>query len=431
MSIKKGYSLVVLVIAIAVILILSSVSITMLKTSRETMESSDFIYDLTTVEEMVKQYYAESGTLPILSETPISVPDEMKSQLDILDNENYYDLDLSKIGNVAIVDRERGFVVNEQTLRVYCKNPFIYEEKKYYTLTDEFMGREIGYHEQEEEITVAGNPIVWSKNARMRVVIPRKALSAKDEGETAEEFWENWTFRWDFGPKSIENIKTSSTARSFVYGDTLVVKTNGVYTIYVKDSEGKETTINVVVTKVDDIKPKCSVVEGQVEILDNETGIKGIYYKTRTEYDGNKEYAEDVGEGESQGRNELDFFLLGGKGANLIENMPLDVQNYNNRYTAIQEQRNTEIDRYNRLTAVEQEANLEEHQRIMQDIVDAEESLKREYPYLVDSNADQIQGQLVLYVEDQAGNATVIGDAEVISFNMLTTKYNLGTVLGR
>lgn len=428
MSIKKGYSLIVLIIAIAVILILSSVSITMLKTSREKMDSADFIYDMTTIEELVKQYYAESGVLPISSDEPINISDGMKSQLDTLDNENYYYLDLGKIGNISIVDRERGYIINEQTLRVYCETPFEYLGQKYYTLTNEFMGRETDYQEQNEEITVAGNPLVWSKNARMRVIIPRKALESKDEGESLEEFWSSWTFKWDFGPKSIEKIKTSSTAKTFLYGDTLVVKTNGVYTVYVKEPNNNETTINIVVTKIDDIKPKVAVNAGVLEIVDDETGIKTIYYKTKTEYDDNKAYAESVGEGEAAGRDELDFFLLGGKGENLIENMPLDIQNYNNRYKAIKEQETIENNRYNSMSAEEQEANLADHQRIMQDIIDAEDSLKREYPYLVDPAATNEEGKLVLYVEDQVGNAVVIGDNEVISFNMLTAKYNLGTI---
>lgn len=430
MLMKKGYSLVVLVIAIAVILILSSVSITMLKTSRETMKSSDYIYDMTTVEEMVKQYYAETGTLPVTSYTPINIPEGMKAQLDILDNENYYDLDLGKIGNISIVDRERGYIINEQTLRVYCKVPFEYLGEKYHALTNEFMGKETDYQEQNEEITVAGNPLVWSKSARMRVIIPRKALEAKEEGESLEEFWSNWTFKWDFGPKSIEKIKTSSTAKSFLYGDTLVVKTNGVYTIYVKDSENNETVMNVVVTKVDDIKPNAVVDEGEIEIADNETGIKNIYYKTKTEYKKNKEYADSVGEGEASGRNELDFFLLSGKGENLIDNMPLDIQNYSNRYNAIQEEKNRENNSYNSMSAEEQAANSEQHLRNLQDIEDAMNSLKLEYPYLADPSATAEEGQLVLYVEDQAGNAVVVGDEELISFNMLTAKFNLGTVVG-
>ncbi|MBO5179853.1 MAG: type II secretion system protein [Clostridia bacterium] len=427
MSMKRGYSLVVLVIAIAVILILSSVSITMLKTSRETIESADFIYDITTIEEMAKQYYTETGTLPVFLDKSVSIEEAMEAQLDLLDNENYYELDLGKIGNISIVNRERGYFLNEQTIRVYCKTPLEYAGNKYYTVTNELMGKEVDYQEQDEEITVAGNPLVWSNNARMRVVIPRKALEAKEEGESTEEFWSNWTFKWDFGPKSIDKLKSSNTAKSFYYGDTLVVKTNGVYTIYVNDPDNNETIINVVVTKVDDIKPKCLVVEGNLEIVDNETGIKNIYYKTRTEYDGNKEYANSVGE--TEGRDELDFFLLGGSGFNLIDDMPLDIQNYNTRYNAIKEQRSVENNRYNSMSAEEQAANSAEHDRILQDIDDAENSLKREYPYLADPSAEEEAGQLVLYVEDQAGNAVVIGDEETISFNMVATKYNLGTLV--
>lgn len=428
MKMKRGYSLVVLVIAIAIILILSSVSITMLKISRETIKSSDFIYDITTVEEMLKQYYANAGTLPVISDTTISITDEMKSQLDLLDNENYYDLDLSKIGNISIVDRERGYFFNEQTLRVYCKTPLNYEGKNYYTLTPELMGKDIEYQEQEEEITVVGNPLTWSKNARMRVVIPRKALEQSEEGTPSEEFWNSWTFKWDFGPKSIDDIKSSDTAKTFSYGDTLVVKTNGVYTIYVMDSEGNETTINVVVTKVDDIKPKYAVGEGEINIADNETGIRSIYYKTKKEYNENEIYAESIGEGRDSGRDELDFFLIDGTGSDLIDDMALNVRNYNLQYTTLQKQKADENEAFNGLSAEGQAAGLEAHQLIMQGIDDALNALRLEYPYLADASGTTIEGQLVLYVEDYAGNAVVIGDDEIISFNMLSQKYNFGTV---
>lgn len=433
MSTKKGYSLIVLIIAIAVILILSSVSITMLQTSRETIASADFIYDITTVEEMIKQYYAESGTLPTISDNPIlnnAIPAGMKSQLDLLDNENYYEVDLGKIGNISIRDREREYIVNEQTLKVYCRNPLVYKEENYYTVTDELMGVESHYKEQNEEFTIVGNPVVWSERGRLRLVVPRKALGARDEGEPAAEFWSNWTFRWDFGPKSIDDIKTSSTARSFSYGDTLVVKTNGVYTIYVKDATGTETVLNVVVTKVDDIKPQYTLDVTTIDIIDNETGIKGIYYRTRAEYNENKAYAESIGEGEAQGRNELDFYLIKGKGSNLITDMPLDVQDYNARYTSIVERRNNENRRFNDLTAEEQANNLLEHESFINELAQAETALKEQYPYLADIHAATEKGHLVLFVEDNAGNAVVIGeDSEAVSFNMLTHKYNLGTVV--
>lgn len=432
MAMKKGYSLIVLIIAIAVILILSSVSITTLKTSREKIASSDFIYDITTVEEMIKQYYAETGTLPSISDDPIfenAIPAGMKSQLDLLDNENYYEVDLGKIGNISIVDRNREYIVNEQTLRVYCRNPLTYSNTDYYTVTNELMGIENHYEEQYEELTIVGNPVAWSARGRLRLVVPRKALDAKAEGESTEEFWSNWTFWWDFGPKSIEDIKASPTSKRFEYGDTLVVKTNGVYTIYVKDTEGKETLVNVVVTKVDDIFPQYTLDDSTIDIIDDETGIDGIYYKTKAEYEENRVYAESIGEGVAQGRTELDFYLMNGKGSNLILDMPLDVQEYNAKYLSIKEQRINENIRFESLSTEEQENNLFEHETFLNELNVAEATLKAQYPYLADIYAATEEGQIVLFVEDEAGNAIVIGeDSEVVSFNVLTNKYGLGKV---
>lgn len=428
MSRKKGYSLIVLVIAIAVILILSSVSITMLKTSRDTIDSSDFIYDITTIEEMVKQYYANAGTLPVVSYDPETIPSGMEAQLDLLDNENYYKLDLGRIGNISIKDPERGYIINEQTLRVYCTTPLNYKGNQYYTTTAELMGKEVNYQEQDEKIAVVGNPLSWSPNARMRVVIPRKALEGKNEAGISEEFWENWTFKWDFGPKTLEYMRTlEKEDNEFRYGDTLVVKTNGVYTIYVKDVDEEETLLNVVVTKVDDIKPVYSIHEGLIDIVDNETGIKNIFYKTKTQYDKNLKHAEDVNE--TEGRDELDFYLLDGKGGNLIEDMSLEVTNYNSRYELIQKQKEEEQIRYNLMSAEQQVIAMAEHEQIMNELNNAEQMLKQDYPYFADKNADTEEGKMVLYVEDYAGNATVIGYDSTISFNMLTLRYDLGDVI--
>ena len=203
MTRKKGYSFIVLIIEIAVILILASVSITALRTYRETIESSDYIYDMKTVQEMLQQYYVKAGTLPVISEIPlddVTIPNDMKSQLDPLDNENYYNVDLGKIGNNTIRNRERGYIVNEKTLKVYSLTPLEYNDKKYHTLTNELMGIENDYQFVDEEVTIVGNPTVWVERGRLRVILPRKALEGKDN----TEYWKNWEFKWDFGPKTIE-----------------------------------------------------------------------------------------------------------------------------------------------------------------------------------------------------------------------------------
>lgn len=374
----------------------------------------------------------KTGTLPTISDNPIlenAIPVEMKSQLDLLDNENYYEVDLSKTGNISIKDTSREYIVNEQTLRVYCRKPLSYEGENYYTVTNSLMGIESDYEEQNEELTIVGNPISWSPRGRLRLVIPRKALEAKKDGETTEDFWNKWEFKWDFGPKTIANIKESATAKTFSYGDTLVVKSNGVYTIYVKNSNREETILNVVVTKVDDIFPKYAINGGKIDIVDDETGIAGIYYKTKEQYLENKEYAESINEGEAEGRDELDFYLLNGKGSNLIEDMPLDVKEYNANYLTIKERRESEIARFNALSAEDQALTQEEHNNYLNEYDEAERALKAQYPYLADPNAVTDKGALVIFVEDEAGNAIVIGEGEeIVSFDILTKTYNLGEV---
>ena len=130
---------------------------------------------------------------------------------------------------------------------------------------------------------------------------------------------------------------------------------------------------------------------------------------------------------------------MGGKGKNLIADMPLDVEEYNLRVVSIKQRRNNEILSYNALTAEQQASEAVRHEENMRRFDEEEEELKNEYPYLVDIYAINeeivdgeyiIPGKLVLYVEDSAGNAVVIGevDGETISFDMLTQKYDLGTV---
>ena len=429
MTRKKGYSLIVLIIAIAVILILASVSITALRTSRETIASSDYIYDMKTVQEMLQQYYVKAGTLPVISEIPlddVTIPNDMKSQLDPLDNENYYNVDLGKIGNNTIRNRERGYIVNEKTLKVYSLTPLEYNDKKYHTLTDELMGIENDYQFVDEEVTIVGNPTVWVERGRLRVILPRKALEGKDN----TEYWKNWEFKWDFGSKTIEEMR-DLIKNYFEYGDTLVVKTNGVYTIYIlQKSEDKEMILKVNVDKVDDIKPAYNLDNAAIQITDDQTGIAGIYYKTLNNYIENKIYAGNLGETEDAGRTELDFYLIDGKGKDLFIDMKKDVVNYNAKYTSILEDRQKENERFSDLSDEEKVEGLAEHEGILSNFDDMENALRLEYPYLADIYATTQTSQLVLYIEDKAGNAVVIGDEEIIGFDMLTKAYSLGTVLG-
>ena len=100
MNAKKGYSMVVLVIAITVILILATSVISVLQASKEKTEITNFIFDLTTVEEEVKNFYTRTGTLPVKTLEKIDMTElnntsqGILSQLNVYDNDNYYYIDL-------------------------------------------------------------------------------------------------------------------------------------------------------------------------------------------------------------------------------------------------------------------------------------------------------------------------------------------------
>ena len=156
MKIQKGYSMIVLVIAITVILILASSAISMLQISREKTEITNFIFDITTVEEEIQDFYTSTGTLPIKTYENVDMQalntNESKgilSQLYVYDNDNYYDVDLSQLGTISVKDSERGYIVNEGSLKVYVRNGVEYEnfetadvdedKTTYYTLTSNLV----------------------------------------------------------------------------------------------------------------------------------------------------------------------------------------------------------------------------------------------------------------------------------------------------
>lgn len=207
---KKGYSMIVLVIAIVVILILSVVSISSLQNTRERTRMMNFIFDMNAMGDKVQNYYTEKGTLPTDTGKAIDMnlfidnlgPDDgkqFKSQLSDYDNENYYYIDLTQIGGITLRDPDRVYIVNEGSLKVYVKNGIEYKSDadgvpvKYFTLTADLVNGQEQYIPQDEDIVIVGNPIAWVSDTKLRVVLPKRSLTVAD--------WSEWKFRWDFGPK--------------------------------------------------------------------------------------------------------------------------------------------------------------------------------------------------------------------------------------
>lgn len=426
---KKGYSLIVLVIAIAVILIISSSAITMLKTSREDINITNFIYDLRTVEEQVLQYYSETGMLPVnlkdkLLITNTSISNEQISERD---NENYYDIDLGRLKIATLKDEERGYIINEKSLKIYVKTPTIYKGSGYYTLTSELVNNK-EYDNQSTEYIIIGNPKNWVGKAEIRISIPT----------VPNEEIENWEFMYEYGAKTAEYFESLTNAqkanKKFNYGETIECKSNGSYSIYIKkNTETPAEIVNVVVNKVDDIKPKITVNLDSLKIEDSETGIKTICYKTIAEVEANMSQATLDPDREY---TNLDYYLLNDKGEDIFtiptriaeyktEKEKLETENktYNTQITSLEDIKASKTDE-GEIALVEEQIQAENERHTLElEILNGKiTELETKYPYLL-GVSQGIEPYIYVYVEDYAGNASIAGDTEIVNFWQLFNTY--------
>ena len=468
---NKGYSMIVLIIAIIVILILAGVSISSLQTSRERTEIMNFIFDLTSIEERIQNYYTETGTLPTVSNERIDVyqlaetikndagqgqAETFLSQLSQYDNENYYLVDLTQLKGLSLRETYRGiqsqkdlnnldngYIVNEGSLKVYVEKGTKYkaqgdkEGTTYYTLTSRLVNGQEVYAPLEEDIIIIGNPQVWVKEANIRVVLPKRSLT--------ETEWDGWKFKWDFGPKTeaeLKNIPSTDTRRNFKYGEKLIIKSNGVYTFYVEDPEGNVTLRNINVEKIDDVPPEYVFSDGGNKLIayDNGIGIKFIKFKKLSEYKANvaqaQSEAESGGDAYSAARTKVDYYLMDGNGSDLIYEFETIITEYLNQKSAINAAIANENDNYDRwveehpvdgviILQEEADAKARAHNAYIQDYNRQLAELNKEYAYLNDLNGSTDDSRLVLYIEDYAGNGNVVGDEDFISTKIASDSYNI------
>ena len=480
---NSGYSIIVLVIAIIVILILSAVTISALRTSRERTEIMNFIFDLSAIEDRVRNYYMENGTLPTSSRAALDIdtfaenigkaysddPEEQLkeknnflSQLSQYDNGNYYIIDLSQLKGLSLKEsfrgyesfknannEDNGFVVNEGSLKVYVEKGVKYkiagdsEGQIYHTLNSRLTNGQENYESQDEDIIITGNPQAWVKEAELRVVLPRQSLSQTD--------WDDWKFKWDFGPKTLDELKAipdSDENRNFKYSEKLIVKSNGVYSIYAYNPEnGRETVRNVSVTKIDDINPTYEFLNGgeRISILDKETGVKEIKFKTLAEYNANYSQAASEaisgGDAHSEARTKVDYYLMdNGKGTDVLYELDGLITIYLNEKSKILAAKENEIAEYESWQEDIREQNLTIGVEILQTEIDAKENahnayleeydrqldeLNKKYYYLYDVNGERPESRLVIYIEDYAGNAIIVGDADQISTKVIADSFNI------
>jgi type II secretory pathway pseudopilin PulG len=455
---NSGYSMIVLIITIIVIIIIAGVSLSALNASRERTDMLNYIFDLEAIEDKVKNYYVETGTLPTTSSVPLNIytvasqtssPEDFKSQLSQYDSANYYDVDLTQLKGVALKDLNREYIVNDGSLKIYTKQGVEYaskndggERKTYFTLTPNLVNGQERYKPLEEDVVVVGNPLTWVDRAEIRIVLPKQSLE--------QSTWDDWTFRWDMGPKTIEEmeeIPDSDNARNFKYGDKLIIKSNGIYTIYIKNpgdaDHAPEVTIkNINVKKIDDISPTYDFKENgsKVFAVDNETGIKEIKFKPLSDYLENVDQAiseaQSGGDIHAESRTKVDYYLMDGKGYDLLYELPTMIVTFIDEVRKIQNDIDSENDSYNRwivehpidnITVMQTEVDFKsnEHRAAIDEFDRKLVELYKEYAYLADPTGATDDSRLVLYFEDYAGNACVVGDNDFICTKTVADAYDI------
>lgn len=407
---EKGYSLGILVITIAVMLILTTTALFSYRSMSADRAITNFMNDIQEVEEYVKEYYAEKRVLPILyneaTQEPIAINavqyEDMKHQVSRTDFGNYYFVDLSKLERINLEDEDRGYVVNENSLRVYVTEYIDYQGVRYYTVTDDLRGYDKTYNENANfEIVISGNPITWAEKAKLILSIPNYENIDTNE----------WQFKY-YMPGPITAEEFEDKGKMFLYGETVEITENGIVTFYVENITSGESgdvgyvkTVNVVVDKIDDIKPTIKIsgdrsVDGEVIIIDNETGINAddLRYKI-------------IGDDLNNPEEGIPLLTYGIKYADYIEEYNLLISAYDDL--------NVEINELLALGSGDDEVqllreNLQEIELEIQELNENNRSFNNgTIPY------SDYESNIALYVVDYAGNMTedILGVSRKVLLN--------------
>lgn len=405
---KRGYSLTVLAITIAVIIIITTTAIVSIKNMDGDKDISKFMQDMNEVKQFVTEYYAKNNVLPVIYEN-----NEMKNVstdfYNLLSGENelsqiseddvgeYYSVDLELLGKIHLNDRDRGYILNEGTLNVYIMNPFEYEGEKYYALTTDLTQTEVIPMEKYAfEINIAGNPIKWTDEAEILVSVTDLPVDQSA----------GWSVKWMKGTHKASDFNSSSTdIKNVVYGDTFTVTENGTYTVYVESPNKDIVTRVIVVTKIDDIAPTITYDAGKVIIDDAETGIYRLRCKIKesdnfalsnAEREAHKEYYTMEAESASDTLEQrLNKYLW--ETANITgDTVQTYLQKYENYYNLLTQ--------YNNILG-----NADATSAELINAAQMIESLNDSYPQFAYNGSpfSNTERNIVLYVEDVAGNANV------------------------
>lgn len=149
---NKAITLVTLVLTIALILLISGTMGYYTKSGLELQKVNNMYSDIEQMQSKVDEYYIKNNELPVIKDVPIN----FSNSANINDNENYYIIDLYKLGSMNLnygkmfenVKNEKNtntqenytdiYILNEQSHTIYYLEGIKYENKTYYTKPVEY-----------------------------------------------------------------------------------------------------------------------------------------------------------------------------------------------------------------------------------------------------------------------------------------------------
>ena len=170
----RGITLVTLIIAIIIMIIISSVIIYNASTGMDTKALNSMYNDITILKNRVDIYYAQYQALPVIK-IPYTNIAHIKNK-NVNDNDNYYVLDLESLENVTLTygkdykeykqlqntDKTDLYIINEKSHTIYYVEGITLDNINYYTIPNEYSKVEISTKCNPPKLGMGMTPVKWN-----------------------------------------------------------------------------------------------------------------------------------------------------------------------------------------------------------------------------------------------------------------------------
>lgn len=145
---SNGITLVSLVITIAVMIIIASITVSTSMDRFEINNLNKMINDIEFLKEKVSNYYLKYNELPVVKDTDNNSIEytNINFSVDTDDNEKYYIIDLEAMGDIALNYGKEGFenlnssddvyIINEETHNIYYVKGIEWNEEYHHFISD-------------------------------------------------------------------------------------------------------------------------------------------------------------------------------------------------------------------------------------------------------------------------------------------------------